>query len=91
MNSPNNLQLACLFIGSPLALLVALMAYRNWLDRKEIRRLERQNRKAQFLRQHFKLTERGFIATDFMRGIAEACTIFLLLASVLGWWFYNGH
>ena len=36
-------------------------------------------------------SDHGHVCTDFLRAIAEGCCILLLMASILGWWFYSGH
>ena len=41
---------------------------------------------------HFKRpSDHGHACTEFLRAIAEGCCLILLLASVLGYWFYSGH
>jgi hypothetical protein len=87
-SNPNNLQLALLFIGSPIAMLLTLKAYQVWLNYKdEQRRKLKWHRKIATRR----MSERGHITGDFLRGLAEVCILILLLASVLGWMFHKGH
>lgn len=77
-----------LFIIACLSILLIVFGGRCIYNYSEKKRMARHvHTKLSMLRPW----ERGFIAADFMRGIAEACCLVLLLASVLGWMSYKGH
>lgn len=69
---------AAIFLG--LALLIC--GVRAVLNHLELRRLKRNGyRKLVFRR----MSERGSVDADFLRGIAEGCLIILLLVALFGW------
>jgi len=78
----------CGVLIAALAPAFILLACRVWQNYKELKARPRMDHRVMSFP---KPSERGFIAADFMRGIAEACCLVSLLASVLGWWHYKGH
>ena len=63
---------------------VALLAlgWRAWQNHLEITRLRRNGHRRVACR---RLSQRGAVHPDFLRGLAELLVLLLLLGAVLGW------
>jgi hypothetical protein len=77
-----------LFILSCLSVLLLVVGAIVVSNYRELKNRPRMDHRVMSFR---RPSERGHTCSDFLRAIAEGCCILLLLASVLGWWFYSGH
>jgi len=72
---------ALLLLAIPLALMLILLAIRAWMNHQEIQRMRRNGCR----RQAFRRSYRGCADPEFLRGMAEACLLVLLLIALFGW------